>query len=161
MLVTMWGMVGTVVFWLLWPLWIIYFKFSNTRSRVLVVVDNEILVVVGWLGNKKWSLPGGGVKRRESTLASAIRELREETGVAAVESNTKTLGVKKHDRYGFKYKEEYFVLQLSAKPKLILGKPEILSAHWISLDSEANTKLGEDTIYALKRYRPPEQASLL
>jgi 8-oxo-dGTP pyrophosphatase MutT (NUDIX family) len=161
MIRSFWGAVGTTLFWLLWPVWVVYFRFSGVRSRVLVVCGEEILFVQGWLGTKRWSLPGGGTKRRESSIAGAVRELFEETGIAAAESGLTKLGSYKHTRYTFAYHADLYCLSLSEKPKLKLRGGEIWSARWMRLDTIRSLKLDDEARVAFRRYRPPEQASLL
>lgn len=157
----MWGLIGTGLFWLLWPVWVVYFRLSGTRSRVLVVVEDEVLLLKGWLGDKKYNLPGGGTKKQESTRSSAIRELYEETGITVAESSLTSIGTQTHKKRGLQYTADYFVLQLPSKPELKLNKLEIFSAAWVGLNNLSTVKLGDDALFALKRYQPLEQASLL
>lgn len=63
-----------------WP--VLYFLLKNgLRTRVLIEHEGRVLVVRGWLGNDKWSLPGGGLHKGEPHLEGAIREVREELGI--------------------------------------------------------------------------------
>lgn len=66
-----------------YPVFLAYFRlFPTRRVRVLVVNDkDEIVLLRGWLGFQKWTLPGGGCKRGESDQEAASRELLEETGI--------------------------------------------------------------------------------
>lgn len=66
-----------------YPLFWAYFRFSPSRRvRVLVVNEKQqILLLRGWLGFQKWTLPGGGCKRGETDQQAAQRELFEETGL--------------------------------------------------------------------------------
>lgn len=61
----------------------VYNKLSNVqRARVIIVNENnQILLVRHWGERKKWSIPGGGVNKREPPQCAAQRELREELGV--------------------------------------------------------------------------------
>ena len=154
-------MIGTGLFWLLWPVWVVYFRFSGSRSRVLVVVGDEVLVVNGWLSTKDYDLPGGGNKKHETSAASAVRELQEETGIVATESNLTILGRHKHSKYAFRYTADYFVLKLPEKPELKLKKLEIFTARWIKLNDTGMVRLGDDARYAISHYKPLEQGSLL
>ena len=157
-----WGWIGTGLFWLLWPVWFVYFKFSGRRSRVLVVAGDEVLLVQGWLGtHAEWSLPGGGNAKNETSNSSAVRELYEETGIQTTESGLHELGQRVNTSYGLHYIADFYVLALSEKPKLKLPRIEIVSAVWVPLDETQNYKLDDDARYALKQYRPPEQPSLL
>ena len=59
------------------------FLTRTKRSRVLLVNSRkEILLVINALGDHRWTLPGGGVKRREDTAQAAARELQEELHVS-------------------------------------------------------------------------------
>ncbi|USN96863.1 MAG: NUDIX hydrolase [Candidatus Nomurabacteria bacterium] len=65
------------------------------RPRVRVLVTNEkdeVLLLRGVIAKgRRWSLPGGGVNRRESLPAAAQRELYEETGIDVATSKLRHL----------------------------------------------------------------------
>ena len=70
------------------PVMILGLKFYTAvtkRPRVRVIVTNElgeILLVRGIISHRGWwTLPGGGVNRREEWAEAASRELYEETGL--------------------------------------------------------------------------------
>jgi ADP-ribose pyrophosphatase YjhB (NUDIX family) len=71
-------------------------RFIFGRSKrvrlVLCTSDDQILLVRNWYGNQKWTLPGGGVKRREPETQAVVRELREETGVNITSHSVEYLG---------------------------------------------------------------------
>ena len=54
----------------------------RNRGTALVFQNNHVLLVRD-AGRKTYSLPGGGVNRREPALAAAVRELKEELGMSA------------------------------------------------------------------------------
>jgi 8-oxo-dGTP pyrophosphatase MutT (NUDIX family) len=47
--------------------------------RVILVRDNRVCLVRHWYAPWAWTLPGGGVKRRENVFEAAEREVQEET----------------------------------------------------------------------------------
>lgn len=157
----LWGKVGTVLFWLLWPVWVVYFKYGGTRSRVLVACKGEVLLVQSWLGPKRYMLPGGGSHKSETVSASAIRELKEETGLEVTESMLMKLGSRRHRQYRLRYHARFFAVELAEKPKLHLQRHEIFRASWFLIETIDEAQLDEEAVYALKRYRPLKQASLL
>jgi 8-oxo-dGTP pyrophosphatase MutT (NUDIX family) len=156
-----WKTIGSILFWLLWPFWVIYFHFSHVRARVVVVCDEEVLLLQGWLGSNEFNLPGGGLKKGEKPITAAVRELYEETGITVAESSLTKLGSRKHDAYGIKYHADFFCVTLTEKPELKLRRFEILAAAWVPLEQIGEMKLDTDTHSALRRYRPSEQATLL
>jgi 8-oxo-dGTP pyrophosphatase MutT (NUDIX family) len=156
-----WGAFGTGLFWSLWPAWVVYFRVSSVRARVLVVCDEEVLLVQGWLSTKKWSLPGGGAGTGEKTVSAAARELHEETGIQVPESNLTKLGSFKHTKYWFKYHGDLFVLSLSERPELNVRKGEIWNAQWVPLSDVKQYTLDDEARLATRRYQPPERPSLL
>lgn len=72
------------------------------RQRARVVVQNqagEILLVRNWARPNRWSLPGGGVKKREASIDAVKRELFEETGLNAPKNDFKLLTTIAAPRY--------------------------------------------------------------
>jgi 8-oxo-dGTP pyrophosphatase MutT (NUDIX family) len=53
----------------------------HTGVKVIVVHEDKVLFVHHSYGRKEWTLPGGGVKRKESVQDAARREVREEVGI--------------------------------------------------------------------------------
>lgn len=48
--------------------------------KVIALHDDRVILVRHHYGDRRWMLPGGGIKRRESITECLRRELREETG---------------------------------------------------------------------------------
>lgn len=72
---------GRFVHWALTPAIIVASR-NSVRVRALVITpEKEILLVRTWLGYQQWSLPGGGIARREDAAQAASREVAEETGI--------------------------------------------------------------------------------
>lgn len=154
------GIIGVGIYWSLWPVWYLYFKLQPVRSRVLVVAVGEVLILRSWISDGKYGLPGGGKKRHETAVLSAVRELEEETGIDVAESALSLLGKKRFNRGGISYQAVCFALRLDQLPELRLRKLEILDARFVPIDS-IPPNVDPDTIYALKRYEPVIQESLL
>lgn len=122
---------GTVIFWLSWPIIHISVR-VQPRTRVLVVCEKEVLVVMDLIGPGRWSLPGGGVHRGESAAEGAIRELREETGIAIEADQLQHHGqysVVNDERHRYQY--EFFVVEFDQKPAVSKQKAELRDLQWL------------------------------
>lgn len=127
-----WHGMGKWAFWLLWPLLFIYLWFTK-RTRVLVMVDDEMLPIKGWLSSNAWGLPGGGIHLRESPRAGAARELKEETGITVGAAQLRELHARRaRSDHGHRFFVHTFLLELSEKPELTLQKREIIDATWVN-----------------------------
>jgi 8-oxo-dGTP pyrophosphatase MutT (NUDIX family) len=155
------ALVGTGIFWALWPVWYVYFKLQPERSRVLVVVGDQVLLIKGWISDGKYGLPGGGKKKDEAMEHSAVRELEEETGIQLPESALRYLGKANLIQNGLPLRLKWYELRLDQKPKLHLQPLEIIEACWAPIDLIDSPDYGPDIKLGLKLYKPLEQSSLL
>ena len=57
------------------------------RTRVIVRHNNQLVLVRPLIGMGEYLLPGGGLHRGETPKQSAVRELREETGIVVCEAD--------------------------------------------------------------------------
>ncbi|HEV7424269.1 MAG TPA: NUDIX domain-containing protein [Candidatus Paceibacterota bacterium] len=74
----------------------------HTRGVKCVIENNEKFLFIKLnYAHHKWTIPGGGVKKKESFLDAAIREVKEETGITV--NNLVYLGFYKTNR---EYKED-------------------------------------------------------
>ena len=127
----LWEFSGKSFYWLTWPLLALYI-YRTSRTRVLVICGDEVLVVKGWHGTGSWELPGGGLHRKELPADGAIRELYEETGISVTATDLQFLfssPAKRH--HGLSYKIFAYVLELKTKPELTKQKLEITHLEWM------------------------------
>lgn len=122
-----WG--GKLIYYLLGPLVIGWVIRNSRRSRVLVMIDDEILLVRSAVSSQRWDLPGGGIKRGEEAANGAGRELQEETSVVVDPSQLQQLGSARQVSVGQPYRAMYFYARLKQKPKITLSH-EILDYAW-------------------------------
>lgn len=127
-----WKNLGHVLYFLTWPgIWLVV-KLTPPRTRVLLIVDDKILLTKDWLGSGRWNVPGGGLHRNEDEHNGAVRELFEETGIMLSPSQLTYLNTTKA---GNKMSTNllFFQASLSKMPKVSLQKFEILEYRWIDL----------------------------
>jgi len=140
-------------FWLLWPGLFVYFCFSR-RARVLLVDGDSILLVKDrfqlWFNQDQWALPGGGLRRHEAPEAGAMRETREELGVALDIQQLKLLGYGRVGNYGLRYRGYFLLAQISQTVQLQVKSSEIAEAQWHKISELDIHSLKPETLKALQ-----------
>ena len=109
------------------------FRPITKGAFALIIADGHILLVKQSYGHKKWSMPGGGVDKRESFEDAAVRETLEEAGVT---------GVNPRVEYTFENRAEYkrdtvaiVSVDVSFDTTLTHDGFEIVGAKWFPLHS--------------------------
>lgn len=105
-------------------------------SEVYITYQDEVLMFKRSEKKKKfpgfWSIPGGHIEAGEDPMASAIREIKEETNITLKPENIKLKVVAMHHHLD---REEMFVAFAyeATIPKKITPKPKDAegSAHWM------------------------------
>ena len=115
-------------FWLLWPALWFYFRISR-RARVLLRYDNKVVVIRDrskvWFDDDSWALPGGGIKRSETPVEGAIRELYEELGIRLSPEQFQLLGHEWSGNFGLRYRAYFYLVALPAEPQASAASKEI------------------------------------
>jgi 8-oxo-dGTP pyrophosphatase MutT (NUDIX family) len=108
----------------------------RVRVRIIILVDNQVLLVKNWFGPDSWQTPGGGMKFDESVIETATRETQEEFGTVLQESSLEQLTDKPEivKSAGLLFRYHYVVARLDTKPEYILPS-EIVDAIWAPLTS--------------------------
>lgn len=140
---------GRCAYWAAWPVFFVYLQFSYGRTRVVVHRGDKILVVKQWVGTGKWQLPGGGMHKNEPVVLSALRELREETGLALEPGQLTPVGKANHRSHGAQYAMHVFT---AAWPEgdTRLQRFEIADAWWARPGELNKRNSTSDTLVALQ-----------
>ena len=99
--------------------------------KCVLVHSGKILLVLHTYGPREWDFPGGGLKRNESPLSGARREMREELGVDI--DDWLAIGDVLAPFQRTKSTMHCFRAELN-QPQLTLDRGEILAARWFALD---------------------------
>ena len=137
---------GRLVYWLLLPYRLTWLATTNRVGVVLTNQAGEIFLVKNWMGDGTWRLPGGGVKRGESSEVAASRELVEEIGVACQPASLSYLGSLHRGPWSGKWSA--FRGQSASQPVKI-NRSEIVAGEWFALSSLAGLQLADKTKSAL------------
>lgn len=147
--------VSACIFWTTWP--ISYLRLARSeRSRVLVIAgESEVLLLKSWHAPYKWTLPGGGIKYGEDVVASAARELYEETSMALGVEQFHSLEKASFVDRGLKFRCHFFVATVSKPFHIQPNPPEVLEVRWVSLHEieHGDVAIGADTAYAVTAWR--------
>ncbi len=131
---TLLQIVGRTGYWLGWPVLYVYIK-GTMRSRVVVLVDDKILVTKSWLGDGKWELPGGGTHKGETIVACAIREVEEETGIELTTEQLVQGESFDISNNGMPFTCWPLFVRLQSRPTTVLPKREVVELDWVLADS--------------------------
>jgi bis(5'-nucleosidyl)-tetraphosphatase len=114
---------------------------TNKAAGGVVVGSDKRIVVIEQHGNS-WSLPKGGVEEGESLLQTALREVREETGLNDLyylgelgSYERKSIGPGgqgESDEWGIR--ERTFFLFLTKEHALAPQDREVTNAKWLTID---------------------------
>ena len=147
-----WKLIGRLTLWVGWPVLWLTLRHSR-RTRVLIIADNQLLVVKGWLGTGQWALPGGGLHKGEVDKAGAIREVKEETGLTLQAKHLKPLYSGRTKRHGLSFDFVCFVTKLPAPTKVSKQLLEITDIAWLDLKDLQPNELTADAQQALSTWR--------
>lgn len=142
------GMVLGYVLWL--PIYCLL-RFT-TRTRVLVVLEDEILLIQSWLNTGVWSCPGGGIHRHELPVIAVVRELREETGIIADPQNLQDVGLMKQTK-GRAHAFHGFILKLDDRPRLEIQLSEVAAAEWVKSTDIKNRRTEQHVELMLNKWQ--------
>ena len=125
------------------PFSTITFRIANQhmkRPRVRVVVTNEndeVLLLKDVIGNRQWTLPGGGINRNEEYVDAARRELMEESGIDVPTTKLKHVDVISMAETGLAFDAIVYSVkvQRSDLPKELYNPFEIAEIAWHSSDA--------------------------
>jgi len=96
-----------------------------------------------------WSLPGGGVGRDETERAAALRELREEIGLALP---AEALRLAHEEEIFWEYRHDHvtiFEAELASPPEIRLDGREIVRARFANLEAAAALPLAPHVAHYL------------
>lgn len=129
-----WEIIGRIAYIVTLPAIMVYAASSRPRTRMLIMVEDEVLVVKNWLGQGHWSLPGGGAHKHENPLDAVLREVTEELSVVVDPATVQSLGYHVSSETSLlRSKYELFAVELQEKPILTLQRLEIMDSRWIKI----------------------------
>lgn len=96
-------------------------------ARAIIINDKDEVLLVRHTYDPYWYIPGGGVKKGESTKAAVLRELKEEVGIT-VHEDPILFGIYHHL---YKQVNDYPVVYIIKKfSQIETSCPEIEEAAW-------------------------------
>lgn len=108
---------------------------GTKRTRALMICDEELLLVRGWLGSQRWNMPGGGTHKGEKSKKGLKRELREELDISIQQKHLKQILKIKQDEHGARFEAIIYQINLQSKPNFKIRKSELIEAGWHKIDN--------------------------
>ena len=137
---------GRLIYWVLLPYRVTWLTTTNRVGVVLTNQVGEIFLIKNWLGDDAWRLPGGGIKRGESSEVAASRELAEEIGVTCQPTSLSYLGSLRRGAWSGNWSA--FRGQLASQT-IKINRSEIVAGEWFTPLSLAELRLTDKTKSAL------------
>ena len=108
------------------------FKPTTIGVKVILTDANGHVLLIRTRYQRSWTLPGGGVHKRETPEAAAVREIREELGLAIDIDGLRLLGLLSSFQEG---KSDYVAVfeTCVVDGARVSAGPEIESAGWFSV----------------------------
>ncbi len=125
----------------------------GTRTRILVIAGDKLLVVKGWLGTDQWSLPGGGLHSHENPVHGALRELREETGIVVGPDQLQKLFKDTLTQHRLHVDYECFLLDLPGLVDIRRQRLELTDVCWFPMNELNVGNAGQDVLRAVEVWR--------
>jgi 8-oxo-dGTP pyrophosphatase MutT (NUDIX family) len=107
-------------------------RHPTTHGALVMLWNAGELLLVRNSYVRFYSLPGGYVHRGESSRDAALRELKEEVGVAAPRDELELCVDETHDWEGKKDHVEIFSLDVPVRPPVSVDHREVVHAAWFS-----------------------------
>jgi 8-oxo-dGTP pyrophosphatase MutT (NUDIX family) len=148
-----WQAVGRLIRWLLYPF--IWLALKRTaRTRLFLRSGDQLLLVKNWLGNGKWSLPGGGIKAGETPLLAVCREVFEETGLKIAPELLKPLFIATQEDTELSFPYHCFQAELTGeRPEMSRRSLEIAELAWLPWQQLSAVNANPDVLRALTTWR--------
>jgi len=121
-----------VAYPILLGLWFI-FRPHTYGAKVIIERDGKVLLVKHSYGSRAWCFPGGGKKRGETLLETAIRETKEEVGLTLTTIEFIGSFVSQNE-----YKHDHVHVFLSHVPMgdVSIDGEEIVDFEWATHDTQ-------------------------
>jgi len=113
----------------------------RTHGALVAVFHEGTILLVKNSYTTYYSLPGGYVRRKETSLEAAIRELHEETGLWAKPEELTSLYDETEDWEGKRDHVEIFGLEAPVRRTVHVDRREVVEARWLPLEEALSLDL--------------------